>query len=446
METINSTIQEIILLKFLLDKENFVKYFPYVKELNLEQESSTILNSIKQYFDEYPDKTHIDVQELITFNYLKNPLTKKKGVYEELFKKLEETNFNSALVEENFNNILEKYFGSEILFKISEALNDESSNFLPDVEKLIEEFKEAKLELDNSDKYFVESNLKDIFAKRKEFPGIKWRINSLNEHLGEIRPKTLGHVFARVDTGKTSFIISEESYWVQQIPDGEYIIHMNNEEDGEKLKLRFYQSLLNCDEETLIKYPEQCEKEFERLGGKKLKLYDNAIISIEKIEKILKKYKCRILVIDQADKIHFIGMNKLGDVARLQMVYAKLRELSKKYDCHILTVGQASVTAENKKWLMISDMDSSKTLKPGEFDYVIGIGALMGDASNLPTEVRYLHLAKNKLGTGQHAQMEVLFDKPRALYREPTYEELEEAYGNFSTKRCAPSELPYLDN
>ena len=111
-----------------------------------------------------------------------------------------------------------------------------------------------------------------------------------------------------------------------------------------------------------------------------------------------KLYNPKIVVIDQADKLQFHGDSKLGDVARLQRVYSKLRELTKKYDTHILTVGQASQSAENRKWLLPTDLDSSKTLKPGEFDYIIGIGKIFSDNFDPESDdVRYMHLCKNKL-------------------------------------------------
>ena len=56
-----------------------------------------------------------------------------------------------------------------------------------------------------------------------------------------------------------------------------------------------------------------------------------------------------------------------------------------------------------------------------------------------------MHLCKNKLGTGQHAQFEAIIDTGKALYREPSYEALEEedAYGKY---KCGvePQRLAYM--
>lgn len=439
--------QEIILIKFLLSRDNYNKYASFVKDLNLEQESKLLLNSITEYFKEYPDTDSISVQELLAYNILRNPTVKRKDSFELFFSALDKATFNSALVEANFNAMLEKYFASEILFDLSEALEqDTTENTLTLVKEKLNQFELNKLNLGNNKFKFISNNIEEIVAKQLKEPGIKWRLSSLNEHLGDITGKTLGHIFARVDTGKTSFVISEEAHWVTQLKDDEVIVHFNNEEDGEKVMTRFYQALLNRSKEFLFSNPGKCQKEFKKRGGDRLLLFDEAIISIETIESILSKHNVKVVVIDQADKISFIGQHKFNDVARLQQVYARLRELSKKYNVHILTVGQASQSAENKKWLVPTDVDSSKTLKPGEFDYIIGIGRMFGEALN-QEDIRYIHLCKNKLGTGQHAQVQVLFNRTRAIYREPTYEELEIANGNIPpSAKVSPDKLAYCGN
>lgn len=420
----SEVIRELTLIKFLLSKENFEKYIYYIRDLNFEPETELLLKSIEEYYKEYPDKTFIEVEELLLYNSMRNPLIKKRSIFNDLFEKLGDINLNPELIEENFNSILEKYFSSEILFKISESLEDNSSGVLNQVSELCTQYDDLRLRLQRKNFEFVTTDIKELVKKKQERPGLQWRISGLNHHLGDIRGKTLGHVFARVDTGKTSFVFSEESFWISQLKDDEVIVHLNNEEDGEKLMSRFYQALLNVSQDELERDPEKYHEEFLRLGGDKLLLYDQAIITIDDIEEIFNTYKVRVCVVDQADKLHFSGMSKLGDVQRLQTIYAKLRELAKKYDVHILTVGQASMSAENKKWLLPSDLDGSKTLKPGEFDYIIGIGKKLDDIHTDQENMRYIHLCKNKLGTGQHAKIEVIFDPTRARYQEPTYNEL----------------------
>ena len=66
----------------------------------------------------------------------------------------------------------------------------------------------------------------------------------------------------------------------------------------------------------------------------------------------------------------------------------------------ILTSGQASSEAVGQTWLLDNWMDNSKTGKPGELDYAIGIGGSKPESCE-PVD-RYIHLCKNKLGDGIH--------------------------------------------
>ena len=130
----------------------------------------------------------------------------------------------------------------------------------------------------------------------------------------------------------------------------------------------------------------------------------------------MNSFKVRMVVIDQGDKVKFGGDGNFSTVERLKVLYGKFRELAKKYDIPVITVGQASAEAENVKWLSLNHMDFSKTGKPGELDWAIGIGKLQKDVDNGIESVRYISLAKNKMRTGKHSRTSVYFNSDCALY------------------------------
>ena len=115
----------------------------------------------------------------------------------------------------------------------------------------------------------------------------------------------------------------------------------------------------------------------------------------------------------------------MSTVDRLKAVYGKFRELAKTYNCDVIAVGQASVSGEGSKWLKMSDMDNSKTGKPGELDYAIGIGKTFDDVDNPVCSIRYISLCKNKMNEGKHGRYEVVFNASCALYTD-------KASGSFS--------------
>ena len=60
----------------------------------------------------------------------------------------------------------------------------------------------------------------------------------------------------------------------------------------------------------------------------------------------------------------------------------------------VLSIGQADATANNTKWLNESQMADSKTGKPAEIDFIIGIGRVDIEGQEW---IRYISIPKNKL-------------------------------------------------
>lgn len=410
-------IEEISLVLFLLSKTNFDKYYQFIKGLNLERETKNLLLTISEYYEAYPACAQISVEQLLVFFSVKHPVLKKRAEYDTYLTRLDSTEIDSKVLEENLNHFLEKYFASEMVYKLTEVLDGDAYSVLDEVQDMLNEFNTKKVKLNkDDDQLFVKSNLAELLNEEVHEAGLKWRLTCLNESIGELRGGSLGHVFARPDTGKTSFIVSEVTHFASQLKDDEVILWCNNEEKGKRVLFRIYQSLLKCNKADLISYPADAEAEFTQQGGHKIKLYDEALISIEDIDQLLKSYNVRLVVIDQGDKVNFSGAGNMSSVEKLKAVYDKFRELAKTYDCDIIAVGQAAATAEGKKWLTNTDMDNSKVGKVGALDYAIGIGKSDDDPDNPVCSLRYISLCKNKMNEGRHGKYEVVFNASCALY------------------------------
>lgn len=162
----------------------------------------------------------------------------------------------------------------------------------------------------------------------------------------------------------------------------------------------------------MLSHLSEAKRLFKERGGDKIKIYDSAYISVYDIEEVIKKYKPRFVIIDQGDKVSFRGQDQLSGTERLKELYRKFREIAKAYNVDIITAGQASASAEGKKWLQLDDMDNSKTGKPGELDFAIGIGKTEDD------EARYLHLSKNKVKDGNHGKYVVTIEPMKARFKD----------------------------
>lgn len=413
----DNTVEEVSLILFLMNKARYNRYYSYISKLNLEAETKNFLTALKEYFKENVAAESVSVTEFLTYFTVKHPVLRKRSGYTEFMEKLGGTEINSKILEENLNNFLEKYFASEIVLKLTEVLDGNKFDVFPEIQEIINEFNTNKVRLNKDENdLFVMDTLDMLLHEELYRPGLKWRLNCLNKDLGGLRGGSLGHVFARPDAGKTSFLVSEITNFASQLKDDEVILWCNNEEKGSRVKFRLYEAMLKCTREELKAFP-NAEEIFDKMGGNRIHIYDEAIMSVEEIDQLCEDFNVRLLIIDQGDKVTYSSVsNRIGTPERLKALYNKFRELAKKHDVDVLTVGQASAEAEGVKHLQMHMMDWSKTGKPGELDYAIGIGKAQTDIEAGRDFLRHITLCKNKMQDGVHGMHAVQFDSQRALY------------------------------
>jgi len=235
----------------------------------------------------------------------------------------------------------------------------------------------------------VNMDLSELYDTAIATPGLRWRLDWLNKSLGSLRKGDFGFIFARPETGKTTFLASEMTHMVTQT-DGD-ILWFNNEEQGKKVAIRCYQALFGVDSETLFSNVDRYKEEYHDLIGSRIKIYDyEDSSSYKRIESIIKEVNPSLIIFDQIDKIK--GFKNERYDLELKKIYQWAREIAKSY-APVIAVSQAGGTAEGKVWLTMDDVDSSKTSKQGEADWILGIGKEQDNTSNM----RFLNISKNKL-------------------------------------------------
>ena len=133
-----------------------------------------------------------------------------------------------------------------------------------------------------------------------------------------------------------------------------------------------------------------CSSDLE-ITGNRLKIYDFEDSSrASRIDAILKDSNPALIIFDQIDKIK--GFKHDRNDLELKQIYQWAREIAKTY-APVIAVCQASGEAEGKLWLTMDMVDSSKTAKQGEADWILGIGKEQDNTSRY----RYLNISKNKL-------------------------------------------------
>jgi hypothetical protein len=172
---------------------------------------------------------------------------------------------------------------------------------------------------------------------------------------------------------------------------------------------------------TLLEDVDKYEKEFLLAGGDRFLVLDDdsPYKSVSKITRLLKELNPGLIVFDQLDKVH--GYENERDDLRIGRLYEWARDLAKTY-CPVISVGQADASGHNSMWIDEAQMANSKTGKPSELDFIIGIGRIDKDGYE---NMRYIHISKNKLRGDKntieglrHGKFEVLLKSSLSLYED----------------------------
>lgn len=266
---------------------------------------------------------------------------------------------------------------------------------LEQVVALFDKFRETTEapEPEEEEDVFVSEDLDTLLNSSLQKPGLRWRLKTLNEMLGSLRKGDFGFVFARPETGKTTFLASEVTYMCQQLKEEDGpILWINNEEQSDKVMIRCLQAATGG---SLVEIRSQRAK-YSQLAKQitqgKLKIVkDISLNNKNAIENLCRRLKPSLIIVDQLDKVH--GFNADREDLKLGAIYQWARELAKIYG-PVIAVCQADGTGEGVKWLTMNNVANAKTSKQAEADWILGLGKVHDPGYD---NIRYLHASKNKL-------------------------------------------------
>lgn len=308
------------------------------------------------------------------------------GFYNHLFQQLRELEVDESIVGSYLSQVRER--ATALAFAKSALLVADGKGSLKELQK---EFSEHSPELESEGDWKTDFVTNSYVALNKQYElesGLRWRLPSLNRALGSLRKGNFGFVFARPETGKTTFLASEISYMAEQTP--QPILWFNNEQSGGEVMMRAQQGALGWTDAQMKENPQRTEDEFLKSHSNFI-INDNGHTTKEAVENVVRNAKPALIVFDQIDAIKGFAADR-NDL-ELKAIYEWARWLAKEF-CPVIGICQAGGSGDGKKWLTMNDVDSSKTGKQGTADWILGIGA-----TNEPGEeyLRFLHLSKNKL-------------------------------------------------
>lgn len=371
------------------------------------------------------DSYHAAHQENLTVDDLANLLYTNKTKDKEYYNGIVDTLRNLVCSDATVHSLIQSILDNKRLKEISLVAYDvtEGRKSKDDLLKLLSQFTETTQAPDAGEEFsFITDDLEELLNQSYQTPGLRWRLPTLNKMLGSLRAGDFGFIFARPETGKTTFLASETTFMAEQLSDDSGpILWLNNEEQGNKVKLRCYQASLGCSLTDFYANTAQCKLDFlERTKGKH-KIY-NPVGAIHRktVEAMCKKYKPSLIIFDQIDKI--VGFDADREDLKLGAMYQWARELAKTYQCPVIGVCQADGSGEGQKWLTMANVANAKTAKQAEADWIVGIGKIHDPGYE---NLRYLHASKNKLfgdtdsdPTLRHGKCEVLININHARYED----------------------------
>lgn len=332
--------------------------------------------------------------------------------YKELVQQIEHSNIGQDVLQNAVETLVERQLAHSLAL-----VSIDVSEGRKEVGAILDFYDKFKEKEKIDDVTFITDDLEELYNETIHKEGLKWRLPTLNKMLGSLRLGDFGFLFARPETGKTTFLASEITFMAGQAE--RPILWFNNEEQGNKVKVRCYQAALGCDLTKLYSDRPRAHAEFIKRTKGNIKIYDNASVHKRKVEQIVKDVKPALIIFDQIDKIK--GFDSDREDLRLGSIYIWARELAKSY-CPVIGVCQADVSGEGKKWLTMDNVANAKTSKQAEADWILGIGAVHDVGLEF---IRYLHLSKNKLSGDEtsdpklrHGRCEVIIKPEVARYAE----------------------------
>lgn len=374
------------IIKLLCNYDFYLKYnniiYKYIKD---NKELCTIYNYISLLMNKYQDNISIEVLSLYILSQVQE---KEKEIYKNILEEIRKESVDSVIIEDLILELSKKHQAYE-LSKLALDVSEGYKSF-DDLLLFTQNLNASTDLVDPSTGHsIVTDDLDELYNTTYSTTGLRWRCSSLNKSLGSLRKGDFGFIFARPETGKTTFLASEVSYFAEQCDSP--ILWFNNEEQGSKVKLRIYQASLGIGLTELLNNRDKYGKQFFDKTARKIILNDAANTTKNDVQRLIELYQPGCIVFDQLDKIQ--GFSGDREDIRLGNIYIWARNIAKQY-CPVIGVCQADATGEGKRWLTMDNVASAKTTKQAEADWIIGIGKTHNENEEY---FRYLSICKNKL-------------------------------------------------
>jgi replicative DNA helicase len=374
----------LVILKAFLESTHYQKYNDYLNYENIKEESPEIFRLFQciRHLQNKESKNYTisDLQLAFAILYPASDRTQ----YNPLLQSLSTTQVDGNTLSSYLETIKNR---SQALKIATRALSfAEGHSTFEQYQETLNEFKEQPIELQQE---WINDDLEQLYHRHYERPGLRWGLESLNKSLGSLRLGTFGFIFARPETGKTTFLASQLQTLSTQVE--RPIWWFTNEQSGEEILTRCYQSVLGLSLVDLYRDISNNRTNYLQKTKGNIRIVYDTQLSKTTVERLLKQHGAGLIIFDQIDPIK--GFKADRDDLELTAIYEWARSLASQYS-PVIGVCQAGQSGDGKRWLTMNDVANSKTGKIGAADWILGIGKALDDGLE---SYRYFSLVKNKL-------------------------------------------------
>lgn len=415
---------ELVLIKLLLKYSSYKEYSRYVKIPAAMKEIKMLYHTLDALHTQHPDvdKTPDELSSMVFISYPSMREPERKLILD-LIERLSSINVSEDVLQDLVDSIRVRAETHTLALKALEV--SEGRDSLESLREIFKRIDQPVQSITTYEKNFITDDLFELEKHTIMGEGLRWRLNCLNLSLGPLRVGDFGFIFARPESGKTTFLADQCTHMAGQT--NKPIIWFNNEEQGQKVRLRMYQAALGIRADELWADKQRVMDQYREVTKGNLQLYDDKAIHRKDVELIIEAKQPALVIFDQIDKIEGFQAD------RPDLVYGRIyqwaRELAKN-QCAIIGVCQADGHGEGVQWLTMNHVSEAKTRKQAEADWILGIGK----SNEVNTEsVRFLNISKNKLlGDNEcdpnlrHGRFEVFIKPQVARYEDIEYTNLED--------------------
>jgi hypothetical protein len=290
-------------IRAMLDKKVYQKYGPVLFQIdNLQHEHQRILATIKKYYKRYEDQDQISVDALETYFTHLYPQVSKPDFYREIFSQFRTLDVdNPELVKDVLNGTVQQHLAAKIYNVADQIVSGQISDGMEKIIKQVKKYEDVTDMAQDVEDVIYKVDIPTLLEFKRR-GGLNWRVPFFNRTIGPIKGDTLGHVFGRSNSGKTSFILSEVTNWAWQVPKDRPILYLHNEENIARVALRAVSAMTGCTEQWVDDHPDQAVDIWGRYGGDNIKFIPQ-VNFLWQVERYIEMINPSICIIDQGKKI-----------------------------------------------------------------------------------------------------------------------------------------------